>query len=85
MNKEMAIDAFSKKFNSIDNLDYGDFMRRANLYLIELDEQIHKNKEITNLMKQMKNEIQYNPNWDIQATRNSIGNLVKTINQIQTK
>lgn len=85
MNKEMAIDTFSKKFNSIDNLDYGDFMRRANLYLIELDEQINKNKEISHLMKQMKNEIQYNPNWDVQATRNSISNLVKTINQIQTK
>ncbi len=85
MNKEIAIDIFSKKFNAIDNLDYGDFMRRANLYLMDLDDQITKNKEVCNLMKQMKDEIQYNPSWDIQSTRDSISRLVKAIGHIQVK
>ncbi len=85
MRTEIALDIFSKKFNTIDNLDYGDFMRRANLYLMDLDAQIAKNKEITNLMKKMKDEIQYNPSWDIQTTRASINNLVNTISQIQPK
>ncbi len=85
MNKETAIDIFSKKFNAIDNLDYGDFMRRANLYLMDLDEQINKNKEIHNLMKKMKDEIQYNPSWDIQSTRDSISKLTKSISQMQVK
>ena len=60
-------------------------MRRANLYLIDLDNQIDKNKEIQNLMKQMKDEIQYNPSWDIQSTRDSISHLIKAINQNHTK
>lgn len=85
MNKEIAIDIFSKKFNAIDNLDYGDFMRRANLYLMDLDDQITKNKEVCNLMKQMKDEIQYNPSWDIESTRDSISHLAKAISQIQVK
>ena len=85
MNKEIAIDIFSKKFNAIDNLDYGDFMRRANLYLTDLDDQITKTSEIRNLMKQMKDEIQYNPSWDIQSTRDSISHLTKAISQIQVK
>lgn len=84
MNTEIALDVFSKKFNTIDNLDYGDFMRRANLYLMDLDAQIEKNKEIHNVMKKMKDEIQFNPSWDIQTTRTSINNLVKTISQIQS-
>ena len=85
MRTEIALDIFSKKFNTIDNLDYGDFMRRANLYLMDLDAQIEKNKEINNLMKKMKDEIQFKPNWDIQTTRASINNLVNTISQIQSK
>lgn len=85
MNTEIAVDVFSKKINAIDNLDYGDFMRRANLYLMDLDDQITKTNEIRNLMKQMKDEIQYNPSWDIQSTRERISHLTQAISQIQVR
>lgn len=65
---------FLKQIKSIDDTDYGDFMRRANLYLNELQEEEPSalNPVIADRIEAMKNYIQYHPNWDIESTRRNI-------------
>lgn len=66
-----AIDTFVKNFNDINTVDYGDFMRMANNYLLALDAQIYDISDIhvQRMLDAIKNDIQYYPNWDIESTR----------------
>lgn len=67
--------AILKKFidnvKSIDEVDYGDFMRKANHYLIELQEIVYEkaDREAKQLLAEMKQHLQFNPNWDVESTR----------------
>ena len=54
------IDEFIENVSAINDTDYGDFMRKTNSYLIELDEE---------LLDELKTEVQFYPNWDIKSTR----------------
>lgn len=69
-----AIEQFIKDISTIDDPDYGDFMRKANHYLIELEDEIYKmaNDSIKGHLREMKNELQYSPNWDIESTRDKL-------------
>lgn len=65
---------FLKHIRSIDETDYGDFMRKANLYLNELKEEpsAAENPVIAERIEAMQKYIQYHPNWDIPTTREQI-------------
>lgn len=65
------IDDFIEKISAINDTDYGDFMRKANSYLIELDEEIYDDipEPVQELLDELKTEIQFYPNWDIKSTR----------------
>ena len=65
---------FLKQVKSIDETDYGDFMRKANLYLNELKEEKStvENPVIADRIVAMQKYIQYHPNWDIPSTLEQI-------------
>lgn len=65
---------FLKQIESIEDLDYGDFMRKANLYLNELleNEEIAQNPILLARVEAMQKYIQFQPNWDIESTREQI-------------
>lgn len=66
-----VVNKFIKNFSEIEEMDYGDFMRKANHYLLELEEDLSQssNSSIKKNLEQMKIDVQYYPNWDIQSTR----------------
>ena len=66
-----VIEKFIENVKTIDEVDYGDFMRKANHYLIELQDQVyqHADREARKLFNDMKRHLQFNPNWDIESTR----------------
>ena len=69
-----AVDKFIYNMRGIQALDYGDFMRLANHYLIELQTEIaaNKNTEVDKLLSDMKLQLQYYPNWNVPLTRDFI-------------
>lgn len=69
-----SIKKFIQNVSEINDPDYGDFMRKANHYLLELEKEITKksNERILDYLSQMKKEIQFSPNWDIGTTRQKI-------------
>lgn len=69
-----VVNKFIKNFSEIEEIDYGDFMRKANHYLLELEEDLSQssNSSIKKNLEQMKIDVQYYPNWDIQSTRKKI-------------
>lgn len=83
------IDFFIYDFSAIDDTDYGDFMRKANHLLIELNAEIYESAapEVRSLLDEMKNEIQFHPNWERESTREDILQLadkVKLLNERTT-
>jgi hypothetical protein len=81
------IDYFIYDFKAIDDPDYGDFMRKANYLLIELDEKIYDSstKEVRQILDKMKDEIQFHPNWEKESTREDILNLAKKVKQLEER
>ncbi len=63
-----AILRFIQNVSQIQELDYGDFMRKANHYLIDLENQ----PDAGNLVADMKLHLQYRPNWNIESTKDYI-------------
>lgn len=65
---------FLKKVEAIEDLDYGDFMRKANLYLNELleDETVSTNPVLMARVEAMKKYIQFQPNWNVESTKDQI-------------
>lgn len=76
-----VVNKFIKNFSEIEEIDYGDFMRKANHYLLELEEDLSQssNSSIKKNLEQMKIDVQYYPNWDIQSTRKKILEHVRRI------
>jgi hypothetical protein len=68
------IDTFIEKFCALDEIDYGDFMRKANHYLIELQLKCAVDYAL-DIIHQMHLAIQYQPNWDIPTTKKQIFEL----------
>lgn len=65
---------FMEEVNLLVETDYGDFMRKVNSYLAHLEEQesAHVRPAIDEKLAEMKEYIQYHPNWDIPSTRKKI-------------
>ena len=78
------IDFFIYDFSAIDETDYGDFMRKANYLLIQLDEEMCKTAtpEVRSLLDEMKNDIQFHPNWERESTREGILRLAAKVKEL---
>ncbi len=68
------IKKFIDEIRSINEVDYGDFMRVANCILIDLREECHR-RSIQDLDKkifQIQNYLQFSPSWQVETTRQRI-------------
>ncbi len=79
---EANIDKFRTNVSRAENADYGDFMRAVNEYLETLREHIAfvKDPSIYEKLEEIKEYVQYTPNWDVRSTRIR---LVKDIQYIE--
>lgn len=75
---EMPLDPSVKKFvnqvNSINEHDYGDFMRAANTYLNEFRLSCDRSGffDLGNQFSKMQLYLQFVPNWDVNSTRTKL-------------
>jgi hypothetical protein len=81
-NKTAAINLFIRKISEIDEAEYGDFMRKANLYLNILISTLFRYSppKVKKILQELQFIIQYQPNWDIEKTLPQIyarANLIK--------
>ncbi len=68
-----AILDFIRNTDSIVETDYGDFMRRENLYLLQLREALSPLSNETKIaIRKMQDYLQFKPNWDLEATKHQI-------------
>lgn len=68
--KIVAVEDFAARLASVVEEEYGDWMRRANTYWWHLAEALeHENPRIKNLMLELQNLIQLNPDFRIIETR----------------
>lgn len=81
------IDVFINDFAAIDDTDYGDFMRKANYLLLELDEKISEGatEEVRQILNRMQDEIQFHPNWEKASTREDVLHLAEKVKQIEER
>lgn len=65
---------FMEEINSIVETDYGDFMRKANSYLDKLKAlpSAITSVEISKMLDQMQDYLQFNSNWDITTTKEKL-------------
>lgn len=70
----VPINNFIHEISEIDEYDFGDFMRRANHYLLILMDKTYRssNPQIKKLLNELHYTIQYQPDWDIESTRQKI-------------
>jgi len=78
------VDEFLREVISIDDSDYGDFMRKANLHFNVLQQALWPlaNDSIKMKLSEMHDYIQYEPNWDIPSTEEKIqadGSVLKNL------
>lgn len=68
------IEDFVQKTKYIEESDYGDFMRKENLYLshMMLKLQVLEDKNIIKRLVEMQTYLQFTPNWDVETTREKL-------------
>lgn len=78
------IKEFLKELSAIDDNDFGDFMRKVNHYLLELEAGISasSSERIRVQLQELKKDVQYHPNWDIESTREKIIMRVRTLDEL---
>ncbi len=78
-----AIENFIQITHAIEEGDYGDFMRRANLYFQNLGDALEptRNKKAKSLLEEMKNYLQFNPDREMSTTKFRLENDAKKLNQ----
>lgn len=65
-----AIRRFIDRIQNLNESDYGDFMREANLYLLDLEESLcSTNERCLSKLYDMQMYTQFYPNWDVESTR----------------
>jgi len=79
-----AVKNFIQNILNIQDPDYGDFMRKANLYIVDLGEQLKETpyKDVHERIKNMQSYVQFYSNWDIQSTRDRIISDTRLIDEI---
>ncbi len=78
------LEAFAKEISEIIQYDYGDFMRVANGYLINLTRNLRNldDEAIRNKLAEMQSYLQFAPNWDVESTRERLLEDVKYLDEI---
>lgn len=79
------INNFIRDIAEIEEYDFGDFMRRANNYLIVLMNRTYRSStpEVKKLLIELQYIIQFQPDWDVESTRNKIFAKAELIRQYQ--
>lgn len=72
MNPETTV--FANQIKNLTETDYGDFMRSAYDLLLKLrnDVSYYADPDIQTRIESMKTYLQFNPNWEIESTRNKL-------------
>lgn len=72
---------FIKEVSEINDLDYGDFMRKANHALLILMDEIYLKgtPKLKELLDQLQDTIQFRPDWDIDSTKKKTSTLLHSI------
>ena len=65
---------FINNTESIVETDYGDFMRRENLYFLQLREALgpQTSSEAQLTLKNMQDYLQFSPDWNLESTKRQI-------------
>ena len=79
--EKTPIEIFRDEVASIDEADYGDFMRKANHSLILLKEQIYNKAplHVQGFIDELKYIIDYMPNWNVDSTKEKVAQLAEEI------
>lgn len=72
MNPETT--TFTNQIKDLTETDYGDFMRSAYDLLLKLRDDVsyYADPDIQKRIENMKTYLQFNPNWEIESTRNKL-------------
>ena len=79
-----VIQKFVDDISDIHDPDYGDFMRKANLYINNLREELRlvSLKEVKERINQMQSYVQFFANWEIESTKERIFNDAEIIDSL---
>lgn len=68
----MSIAELQEKVRWLQEPEFGDFKRKLGLYIDQASEQSETNKEVKKLLKELKYQVVYAPNGDMEATRSLV-------------
>jgi hypothetical protein len=71
---DKRIESFITEISALNEEDYGDFMRLANLFFIQLRKELRPlyNHEINMKLDYIQNYLQFRPSWDIASTKKNL-------------
>lgn len=77
------LENFIREISEINENDFGDFMRRANHYLLILIGKIYRGStpQVRKLLLELQYTIQYQPDWNIDSTKQKIFARIDLIKQ----
>ncbi|MBX3033428.1 MAG: hypothetical protein KF865_05825 [Bdellovibrionaceae bacterium] len=64
-----AVHHFIDQICDLNEADYGDFMRAANLYLLNLRAQVGDDESSARTIDHMREYVQFHPDWDVLDTK----------------
>lgn len=69
-----VVKKFTDNVSAILEPDYGDFMRVANTYLLQMKEglQVFHDRKINQRISEMQIYLQFNPSWNVEPTREKL-------------
>lgn len=76
-----AIRLFIERIELLDESDYGDFMRDANLYLHDLAASLETQTFILKTLGKMQDYTQFSPDWRISPTKRRLLKDARTLKQ----
>jgi hypothetical protein len=83
MDAKTDLEFLKQKIAAITDHDYGDFMRKTNLYLNRFTESIQTNKpEVQKILKELKTEVQYSSNRRVDDTYDDVMRKLKRIGEL---
>jgi hypothetical protein len=78
------IEKFIMDIDEIHESDYGDFMRKANNYILKLRRRMRNfhDQDIDHKIDEMQDYVQFHPSWEVEATREKVLHDANTLDQI---
>lgn len=74
-----ALKVFAELVRNITDVDYGDFMRKANGYLCHLKSRLENlPAPLQKKLDEMQHYTQFAPNWDVESTRRRLLKDIET-------